>query len=199
MKKVIAVVMSLLILATVSFSQSVDKADEVSVSVVGQRFVKLEAPNRDSLNTRAGDAVGFAVDYTHFPKNGIVGVQGEFALVFDLKDTPSPQKNSVIAMGTGFYGVVVKPRNKKITPYGRALIGVALRDFQGQNFNTGGTISGNKEGSSIAYGGGGGLEFRLKEGSTRRIKTDVTYFQTRFSQASENTQHNLRVGVGLVF
>lgn len=208
MKKIVIgfVILVALILGfnVTSFGQ--DKADEIGVSVVGLRQdAKITLQDNLKLN-RDTDSVGFAVDYTHFPKNKWVGIQGEFSMTFHNKDyheiitrgdtTIERKGTSKVALGTGLYGVVLKPRNKKVAPFVRGLVGISNTDLsQKVTFVNGKGSVAVKDTFSFAYGGGAGFEVRLKKDSRLRVRTDLTYLQTKRDNVA---QHNFRVGVGIV-
>ena len=89
-------------------------------------------------------------------------------------------------------GVELKDNNKetKVKPFGRALVG-----FQHARVNVNGVTGFDESENGFAAAVGGGIDFRVSPRVDIRA-VQLEYNPTRFEG---QTQHNFRVGVGIIF
>ena len=129
--------------------------------------------------------------------NGVEGaITGNLSRYFGLKGDYSFHRKdfngSTVDLHTLVGGVEIKDNapETKVKPFAHALVG-----FQHARFNTSGITGFTDTDNGFAAVIGGGLDFRVSP----RVDFRAIQFDYNPTHFSANTQHNFRIGVGIIF
>lgn len=185
----------LLLLAAAVFAQTpADPVDKNAVflgATYTRRNVELERPTGETFQQdKLNDSIGAEFSYTHFPKNGPLGLGFEAGASFHDVD------NSTVALAYFNYAMTLQARKKAVQPYVKFTAGVARDDFGGMGVRSGpsGELVLVHDESTFTLGGGAGLDFRVSRRARWRVGLD--YLNTGFG---DSRQHNAKLVTGLVF